>query len=254
MVQNIPVKAIALIPARYGSTRLNAKPLALIHGVPMIVHVYKNMAKGNFDVAVVTDHQEIEDCILKVGGKVLRVDDDVQTGSERIGLAYKRYLAQEGYDFIVNVQGDEPLLKANTIDQLLQFHLRSTFDITTLYFPRIGEEDLHNPNTVKIALERRYGQCLYFSRSAIPYYRQNRDPKNWYWYQHVGVYCFRPNTLERFLKLPPSPLEKAETLEQLRALEEGMRIGATSMDHLPQSVDTKEDLQKVEGLLKLQNN
>lgn len=248
----IPVKAIALIPARYGSTRLNAKALAKINGTPMIEHVYRNMSLGNFEVAVVTDHDEIENCIRKIGGKVYRVDENLQTGSERIGFAYKKYLKLANYDFIVNVQGDEPLLKSHAIDQLLQFHARSTFDMTTLTYPRLGDEDLYNPNTVKIALEQTTGRCLYFSRSAIPYYRQNKDPKTWKWFQHVGVYCFRPQILEQFIQLPASPLEMAETLEQLRALEAGLRLGATTIDHLPQSVDTADDLYKVESILNKQ--
>lgn len=245
----IPVKAMALIPARFGSTRLKGKALALINGVPMIEHVYKNMSQGQCDVAVVTDHDEIENCIKKIGGKVLRVDDDLQTGSERIGFAYKRYLKNDNYDFIVNVQGDEPLLQAKAIDNLLQFHARSKFDITTLFFARKGDADFHNPNTVKIALEEKSGACLYFSRSPIPYYRQNKDSSTWKWFQHVGVYCFRPTILEQFIKLPSSPLELAETLEQLRALEEGYRLGATAIDHFPQSVDTAEDIAKVENLM-----
>ncbi len=245
----IPLKAMALIPARYGSTRLNAKALAKINGIPMIEHVYRNMSQGSFEVAVVTDHDDIENCIKKIGGKVLRVDDDLKTGSERIGFAYKRFLKKDNYDFIVNVQGDEPLLKSHAIDQLLQFHARSTFDITTLTYPRLGDVDLYNPNTVKIALEQTTGKCLYFSRAAIPYHRQNKDPKTWKWFQHVGVYCFRPNILEQFIQLSESPLELAETLEQLRALEAGLRVGATKIDHLPQSVDTFDDLQKVESIL-----
>ena len=243
------MKAIALIPARYSSSRLLAKPLALIAGVPMIERVYRNMTQGNFDVAVVTDHDEIEQCIKKIGGKVLRVDDEVQTGSERIGLAYNKFLKIHNYDFIINVQGDEPLLQAHAIDNLIQFHAQSNFDITTLYFPRVGSKDLHNSNSVKIALEKKHGKCLYFSRSAIPFYRQIKDSENWAWNQHVGVYCFKPQVLEQFIKLPASPLELAETLEQLRALEEGFSIGATSIDHLPQSVDTQDDLSKVEKLL-----
>lgn len=245
----IPLKAIALIPARYGSTRLKAKALAKIHGIAMIEHVYRNMSKGTYDVAVVTDHDEIQACIQKIGGKVFRVDDDLQTGSERIGFAYKKYLNNANYDFIVNVQGDEPLLTHHTIEKLLQFHARSTFDITTLTYPRFGDDELHNPNTVKIALEKTTGRCLYFSRSPIPYYRQNKNSKTWEWYQHVGVYSFRPNILMQFMTLPPSPLELAESLEQLRALEYGLRLGATTIDHLPQSVDTAEDLLKVESIL-----
>jgi len=102
---------------------------------------------------------------------------------------------------------------------------------------------------VKIALEEMSGHCLYFSRSAIPFYRQNKNPKSWSWFQHVGVYCYKPQVLEQFIKLPTSNLENAETLEQLRALEEGFRIGATSIDYLPQSVDTLEDIKKVESIL-----
>ncbi len=248
-MSTISVKAMALIPARYGSTRLPAKALALIDGVPMIQRVYSNMAKGNFEVAVVTDHDAIENCIKKIGGRVLRIDDDLQTGSERIGFAYKRHLKNENFDFIVNVQGDEPLLEAHSINQLLQFHAKSSFDITTLYFERIGSDDFDNPNTVKIALNQKTGNCLYFSRLPIPFYRQNKNTSSWKWFQHVGVYCFRPHILEQFITLPSSPLELAETLEQLRALEEGYRVGATAIQHLPQSVDTAEDIVKVERLL-----
>lgn len=252
-MSSISLKAIALIPARYGSTRLKAKALMKINGIPMIEHVYKNMSKGSFEVAVVTDHDEIESCVKNVGGKVLRVNDEVATGSERIGLAYKRYLKDSNYDFIVNVQGDEPLLKSYAIDQLLQFHAKSKFDIATLTYPRKGEADFQNPNTVKIAFNQTTGQCYYFSRSAIPFYRQNKETQTWKWYQHVGVYCYRPKILEQFLHLPSSELETAETLEQLRALEAGLLIGATCIDQLLQSVDTLEDVTKVEDLLNARN-
>lgn len=248
-MNKLPIKAMALIPARYGSTRLNAKALALINGKPMIEHVYTNMSKGSFEVAVVTDHHEIEKCILNIGGKVFRVDDDVQTGSERIGLALDRYLKNQNYDFIVNVQGDEPLLKANSIDRLLQFHAQSQFDVTTLYYPRVGGEDLLNPNCVKLVTDQKSGKCLYFSRSAIPYYREDSDKNSWKWFQHVGVYCFKPDALKKFLSLPIGVLERAESLEQLRMLEAAMLLGATQIDQLPQSVDTQEDLKKVEKIL-----
>lgn len=247
--QKIP-KVMVLIPARYGSTRFPAKPLASILGRPMVQRVYENMLSDHYQTAVVTDHTAVQAVIEKIGGTVFLVPDDVLTGTERIGLAYDRFLKNDYWDLIINVQGDEPLLLKTAIEKLITFHLQSNFDIATLFYPRIGEEELlQSSHIVKIAMNSENGQCFYFSRSPIPFYRQELDQKKWAWKQHVGVYSYRPEILAKFINLPPTDLELAESLEQLRAIESNVKIGAMAIDHLPQGVDTVEDLTKVEKML-----
>jgi len=254
------MKKCILIPARMNSTRLPRKPLQLIQGKAMIQWVYENMRelpKEDFDVFVVTDSEEIGNVIEEIKGKVLMVTDDVPTGTERIAIAYKRLLksARDCYSLVINVQGDEPLLRAKLVEDLAAFHEKSFFDITTLYKIKMGDrEAFYNSSTVKIALQESNGTCHYFSRSPIPYYQHKMDQDfSMKWFQHVGVYSYLPQVLEKFVTLPQSPLELAESLEQLRAIENGISIGAKMVDGKWEirGVDTHEDLEKVSQILKL---
>jgi len=251
-------RALILIPARYASTRFPGKPLAMISGKSMIQRVYEscsslknqsNIKNLNVEVAIVTDDEKIEDHAKDFGAVVLRVDDDVPSGTERIFLAYQRYYSDQKYDFIINVQGDEPLLKEDDLLGLLDFHLcHSSYHITTLLRELDDFSDFKDPNRVKAVYNSVDGQCLYFSRSPVPYAREAKDLKHWH--QHIGVYCYQTQALEAFCSLSEGELEKIEKLEQLRALGAGMRIGATIIDHELIGVDTPEDIERVEGVLK----
>jgi 3-deoxy-manno-octulosonate cytidylyltransferase (CMP-KDO synthetase) len=239
---------VVLIPARYASSRFPGKPLAIIKGKSMVERVYRNCADSCFECAVVTDNDEIEQAVLAFGGKVLRVDDDVPSGSERIALAYQRYMAHYAPSLVINVQGDEPLLKGEVLKELAEFHLSSSFDITTLMRERsTTEEDFQNPNVVKAVWSPVSKQCLYFSRQSLPFDRDGN--KAYSWYQHIGVYSYRPQALLNFVKLPLSRLEDLEKLEQLRALENQMSIGGILTTQKLIGVDVPDDVRKVEGAL-----
>ena len=187
-------KSVILIPARFGAMRCPGKPLALIAVRPMIQHVYQNLSLSSsssnkipytVDVYVVTDDERIETAVKQFGGKVLRVDDDVASGSERVFLAYQRFLKGQSPALIVNVQGDEPLLLLQDLVPLFDFHLnnlKNSFDITTLIRPRKNDpEGFMNPNRVK-AIVTKDGKCLYFSRCPIPYGAPNGSDL------HVGIF------------------------------------------------------------------
>ncbi len=238
--------AAVLIPARFKSTRFPGKPLVPLKGKPMIQWVWQHALASGFPVYVVTDDQRIEDCVRGFGGEVIRVDDDVPSGTERIALAAQRKLAPGGYRFFVNVQGDEPLLKGASIRRLVEFHAQHPFDVTTLVRARMrSEADWNNPNVVK-AVMGTGGRVLYFSRASVPF---ERDGGSAPWFQHIGVYCYRSEALDTFVRLPESTIESFEKLEQLRALEAGMSFGAVSMTERLVGVDTPEDVAKAEEAL-----
>lgn len=243
---NRRLRALVLIPARYASTRFPGKPLVPLLGKPMIQRVWENVAHF-FDAAIVTDDDRIEAAVKSFGGQVVRVDDDVESGTLRIGLAYERYFKSQDYDFILNVQGDEPLLLGEDLSRLVQFHQDSTFDVTTLVKKEDDKVEFHNANRVKAVFTENTGECHYFSRAAIPHDRSGSDHS---WWLHVGVYCYRPKALEAACLLPASPLEQRERLEQLRVLEHGMRIGAVETKSILLGVDVPEDVAKVEERLR----
>jgi len=201
----------------------------------------------NFDVYVVTDDERIESHLKDGGRKVVRIDDDVPSGTERIELAYRRYFSEKSYDFIVNVQGDEPLFTQEDLADLVEFHKKSPFDIATLLNERIDREDLKNPHVVKAIWSKESGECHYFSRAPLPFGRDQQVSK---WHSHIGVYSYRPSSLESFCRFPQSHYEKIECLEQLRALENGQRIGALVTNKKFIGVDTPQDLDKLIGVLK----
>lgn len=259
-------KILVLIPARYKSTRFPGKPLTLINSRPMIEWVIQNMSKKlgylgeefEFYPTVVTDDQRIEDAVKACGGKAVRVDDDVISGTLRIELAYQRFFSGDHFDLIVNVQGDEPLLQLDQVAELCRFHLsHHDYQIGTLVKPRVGMkkgtregDDFFDPNKVKALFVPESGQCLYFSRSAIPYDRERPENEFGTWYLHIGVYSFKPSALCRFAQLPTGIYEDIEKLEQLKALENKMQIGAVVLHGTLMGVDHPEDVKKVEELLK----
>lgn len=241
---------LILIPARYGSSRFRGKPLAKINNKPMIQYVLENCKNTGFDYAVVTDNDEIEEFVKSVQGQVVRVDDEVSTGSERIALAYRRYFSDKNYQYIINVQGDEPLLNSEEIKEIARFHIQHDFDICTAVKKRKqSEKDFQNPNIVKAIYSEINHRCLYFSRAAIPY---TKEDLGFDWFQHIGIYSYKPDALTHFVAMKISALEASEHLEQLRALENGMSIGAKLTNISLIGVDTPDDIHKIEGALREQ--
>lgn len=232
---------IILIPARMNSTRLPGKPLADIAGKPMIVHVLERARAANAgEVAVACDGAEIAEAVEKAGGKSVLTDPAAPSGSDRIWQALQSLDAEAKFDAIVNVQGDMPLLDPHLVMHALAALEESDFDIVTLAAVITDEAEKNDPAVVKAVIAQD-GRALYFTRTAAPY---GDGPL----YHHIGIYAYRRAALERFVKLPPSPLEQREKLEQLRALEAGMRIGVRVVDTVPLGVDTPEGLEKARAL------
>lgn len=248
-------RILVLIPARYESSRFPGKPLALVSGKSLIQRVTENCQQAvqqsqDFDLeyAVVTDDDRIEEHLKSIGANVVRVDDDVVSGTERIALAQQRHFAGE-WDFIINLQGDEPLFQADLILEFAKFSLEHNFDITTLLKPRNDVAGLSDSNIVKCAYEAPLKRCLYFSRESIPHAKSAEELAKNTWYHHIGVYGFRAKALGQFLELPPAQIELQERLEQLRALANGFSIGAICTDVELIGVDVPEDVKHVEKLL-----
>ncbi len=205
----------------------------------------KILAPLKFDIFVVTDDDEIE---KHLNGATCRVDDPVNTGSERIYLAYKRFFLNKGYDLLVNMQGDEPLLKGSELRRLCQLHLSNSAEIATLIRKRDTlDQDFTNKNVVKVIYSPQTELCHYFSRSPIPYFVD--DKSSYEWYQHIGIYSYKIDALERFSNSLPGHYEKRESLEQLRAIEMGMSILGIKTDLKLIGVDTPEDIEKIERVL-----
>jgi 3-deoxy-manno-octulosonate cytidylyltransferase (CMP-KDO synthetase) len=248
---------LVLIPARYASTRFPGKPLAKIAGKSMIHWVYSHCSEANnsedesdpiFDVAVVTDSPEIEKHVHDFGGKAIRIDEDVPSGTERIFLGWDRYYRDLKHDLVINVQGDEPLFKGEDIRELAEFHFESSFHVTTMVKKEAMSDEFECPNHVKVVWNHNTGHCYYFSRSPIPFDRKDNGPKEWF--LHVGVYSYLPQALETFSRHPHGHYEEIEKLEQLRALEAGLHIGALETQKRFVGVDTPEDIDKVIRCLK----
>lgn len=253
-------KILVLIPARFQSTRYPGKPLVSLLGESMIYRVYKNMSQlsfrenerqYSFETYVVTDDARIEEHLIEKKAQVIRVDDDVVSGTLRIQLAYERFFKNKDFDLIINVQGDEPLLTYEEIRKLTLFHLQSNHDIATLI--KRNEEfdkDFVDTNKVKVVISEEHSKALYFSRAAIPFNRDLTRAEDLYWYLHIGVYSYRPESLAHFSMAPESRLEKLEKLEQLRALEKGLSIGVLKTKAILMGIDTPSDLEKVSQYLK----
>ena len=241
---------LGIIPARYGSTRFPGKPLALIFGKPMIVHTYLNSCKAKLldDVIVATDNEEIADTVTKTGGKAILTPSDLKSGSDRAAYVIERYPC----DIAGNIQGDEPFISGKAIDAAVEPLLTdSAVQVSTLVKKIENPELLNDPNTVKVIKDKN-GFALYFSRSMIPYNRNNELPldsiKRNIFFKHIGLYVYRSDFLKKFVGLPFSGLEDCEKLEQLRILENGYRIKCVETDYESISVDTIEDLNKIEKI------
>jgi len=243
-------KIIAIIPARYSSTRLVGKPLADINGLPMIIRVWQNVSQSKYinQVIIATDDHRIADVCNQYNCPFVMTDPELNSGTERVYSAFK--ILDEEQDIIVNIQGDEPLLKENDIDNLLNNFLKTNFDVGTLITKINTSEEIFNPNNVKVVLDK--NNCaMYFSRSAIPFIRDS-EQEHWhkeiYW-KHIGIYAYRKSALEKFVSLPESNLENYEKLEQLRLLEFGCKFYCVETNAKLISIDTQEDLDLLRNII-----
>jgi len=240
-----------IIPARYQSTRFPGKPLAMIGRKPMIQWVYENAVKAVTEVWVATDNEEIYNTVVKFGGKAVETLSTHQSGTDRCAEAAKIISAKSGFDVIINVQGDEPFVSPTQIEALKSC-FQSDADIATLIKKIDSEEELFNANRPKVVTDKELN-ALYFSRSPIPYLR-GTEKSLWhqahtYW-AHIGMYAYRFDVLQKIAQLQTGLLEKAESLEQLRWLENGFKIRTAVTSHQSMGIDTPEDLQAALQLLK----
>lgn len=233
---------LTVIPARLGSTRFPGKVLARLDGRTMIEWCWRAATAAKLGpVLVATDHRSVADEVRRFGGDAVMTPSSCPSGSDRVWLAAKGRREQ----IILNYQGDMPLLKPGTLRAAVKALTRGT-DIATAVIPLTAGTRLRDPNVVKAVLARD-GRCLYFSRAAVPFGRDGASVRCW---EHLGLYAYRRDALKRFVSLPPSPLEKAEKLEQLRALEAGMTLRAAVVAERPVAVDVPADLTRAAKLLR----
>lgn len=244
------MQEIALIPARFGSTRFPGKPLALILGKPLIQRVYEQARRAPAldGIYVATDDERIRACVAGFGGRAVMTRSDHPSGSDRLAEAAAR-LGLAPADIVINIQGDQPVFPPELIGQLAAPLRRDPAVVMVTPVRRVTDPAAaQNPNTVKVVFDHRH-RALYFSRSPLPYWRDDGGQAP-YFYKHIGIYAYRNEFLQQFVKLPPGRWEDAEKLEQLRALEHGfpIHIVETAADTL--EVDTPEDLARVEEYLR----
>ena len=243
------METVAFIPARYGSTRFPGKPLALIAGRPMIQHVYDRARSCSelSDVWVATDDERILACVKGFGGKAIMTGGEHLSGTDRIAeAALKGGLKEE--DIVINIQGDQPLFDPSLIQLLVKpLVADGSIPMSTLKCKINSEDDIHNPNHVKVVTDRQ-GFAIYFSRYAVPFFRDPGSKKTHY--KHLGFYAYRMGFLTRYTSLAEGVLECAEGLEQLRAIENGFRIMVSETSHDSIEVDVPEDVEKVEEKLR----
>ncbi|MBW2064500.1 MAG: 3-deoxy-manno-octulosonate cytidylyltransferase [Deltaproteobacteria bacterium] len=242
------MKIIAFIPARYESSRFPGKPLALIAGKPMIQHVYLRAISCSSvsRVIVATDDERISDCVQGFGGDVILTEREHHTGTDRVAEAARK-IGLRDEDIAINIQGDQPLFNPESITHLLSPLLRDpSLLMSTLVYKMSAENEIQDPRNVKVVADRE-GFALYFSRSAIPYFRDSRWGR--IYLKHLGFYAYRMGFLQEFASLPVGDLEDKEKLEQLRALEYGHRIKVIETPHDSIEVDSPKDIEEVEALL-----
>lgn len=241
--------SLILIPARYASTRFPGKPLVEIIGKPMIQHVYEKAIAVSEYVYVATDDVRIYDTVVAFGGKAVMTSANHNSGTDRCFEAYTKVREElkKDVEVIVNVQGDEPFIQPEQIETLIARFEESEVHIATLVKPFEKNEEIFDPNKVKVVFSQQ-GLALYFSRSPIPYCRGVEQGK-WLlttpYYKHVGMYAYRPQVLKAITQLPQGILEKTESLEQLRWLENGYKIAVSITHHESIGIDTPEDLKKI---------
>ena len=247
------MRFIAIIPARYASTRFEGKPLAMLGGMPVIRRVYERVSAVVPDTLVATDDKRIADAVEAFGGRVVMTSDKHRSGTDRCYEAYCKQGAE--FDGVINVQGDEPFITASQLNAVMACFDDVATEIATLVKPfsaSDGMAALENPNSPKVVIDDKL-HALYFSRSVVPYLR-GVDRSEWLqrhtFYKHIGLYAFRSDVLRRVTSLPPSTLEQAESLEQLRWLENGYRIGVGITNVETVGIDTPEDLARAEEFLR----
>ncbi len=247
------MKFLAIIPARYASTRFPGKPLALLGGKPVIQRVYEQVAGVLDDAVVATDDKRIFDAVEAFGGKVVMTSPDHKSGTDRCREAYDKLGCP--FDVVINVQGDEPFIRPEQLEALKRCFEDPQTDIATLVKPFTVEDGLaalENPNSPKVVLDGQ-SRALYFSRSVIPFLR-GVPREEWLsrhtFYKHIGLYAFRAEALQAVTNLPQSSLEIAESLEQLRWLENGYKIGVGISGFETVGIDTPEDLERAEAFLR----
>lgn len=235
-----------IIPARYASTRFPGKPLALIHGKPMIQCVYEAATQADVASATVaTDDERIADCVKQFGGQVVLTSSNHPSGTDRCGEA-ARLLGLNADDNIINVQGDEPFITKEVINLLVKKLEQPTISLATLTTPITDTKEIGDPNKVKVVFDK-FGKALYFSRHTIPYLRNDQQYTPQY-YKHIGIYGYRNQVLQELIKLSESSLEKSEKLEQLRWLENGYSIYVAPCQYQGIGIDTPEDLANISSL------
>ncbi|NIQ92482.1 MAG: 3-deoxy-manno-octulosonate cytidylyltransferase [Deltaproteobacteria bacterium] len=240
---------VGIIPARYDAKRLPGKPLALIQDRPMIQHVYERAARATSlqRLVVATDDSRIQQAVAGFDGEVLMTSADHKSGTDRVAEAARQLMLSD-HAIVVNIQGDEPLLRTEMIDSLVDtLKAKADVDMATLAHPGTDSNDFHDPAVVKVVLDSE-GRALYFSRAPIPALTEASSTPQYF--KHLGFYGFRNGFLQEFTKLPPGVLERQEKLEQLRALEHGFRISVVITPHDSVSVDTPEDLALVRNIVK----
>lgn len=247
------MKFIAIIPARYASTRFPGKPLADMGGKPMIQRVYEQVKRAVHDVWVATDDSRIFETVKAFGGKAVMTSTEHRSGTDRIQEAYSKI--GEDFDVVINVQGDEPFIQPEQIESLKECFDSKDVELATLVKPfkkEDGFDVLFNPNSPKVVINKK-SEAIYFSRSIVPYIR---DAHHTEWldkhifYKHIGMYAYRVDVLKAITQLPQSSLEKAESLEQLRWIENGYRIRVGYTDVETIGIDTPEDMERAIKLLK----
>lgn len=249
------LRFIGIIPARYASTRFPAKPLAMLGGKTVIQRVYEQVSSVLDNVCVATDDDRIREAVEAFGGRVVMTSPDHKSGTDRICEAYnKLYPSTDkdtSTDIIINIQGDEPFIQPSQIKTVMECFNDSHTQIATLGKPFTDIEALKNPNSPKIVVDN-YGYAMYFSRSVIPFIR-GKEESEWIgsypFLKHIGLYAYRSDVLKEVTKLPQSSLELAESLEQLRWLQNGYRIKVGLTDVETIGIDTPEDLEKAEAFL-----
>ncbi len=233
------MKILCVIPSRIGSTRLPRKPLAIIQGKPMIQWVYERAKQCSIltKVVVATDSDEIANLITSIGGEAIMTDPNLQTGSDRVAAVAKLFPEM---DVVINLQGDEPFIRPQMLEQLVEPYLKGeTPEMTTLAYP-LDPDKFNNPGTVKVIMDVN-SNAIYFSRAPIPYPREKVTHMPVY--NHMGLYAFRREFLLHYTTLPQTPIEKTETLEQLRAIEHGYKIRVCLTEFETIEINTPEELE-----------
>lgn len=247
---------VAIIPARYGSTRFPGKPLAKVQGKTLIQRTYENAKRCQLvdKFIIATDDQRIYDHASSFGADVIMTPTDCPTGSDRLAYVLQHDESLQQAEIIINIQGDEPCLDPKATELIIQI-LRNdpSAVMSTGVYPFNNAEEASNPNHVKCVLDNE-GNVLYFSRALIPGNRHLSFDKETTYYRHLGIYAYRPEFLLQYIKLPMTPLQKAEDLEQLKVLEHGYKIKAAVVPSISADVNTPEDIKKVEKDLCKQNS